>query len=59
VFFASLPAGSAPPSALKVYPGLLHEIFNEPEREEVFSDLLGWVRSLEESRPSKAAGANA
>ncbi|MFP6623897.1 MAG: alpha/beta hydrolase [Myxococcota bacterium] len=59
VFFASLPAGSAPPSALKVYPGLLHEIFNEPEREEVFADLLGWVRSLEESRSSKAAGANA
>ncbi len=59
VFFASLPAGSAPPCALKIYPGLLHEIFSEPEREEVFADLLGWVRSLEASRPSEATGGNA
>ena len=58
-FFASLPEGSAPPSQMKVYPGLLHEIFNEPEREEVFADLLGWVRSLEECRPSRATGARA
>lgn len=55
-FFASLPDGSSPPSALKVYPGLLHEIFNEPEQEDVFADLLGWVRSLEASRPSEATG---
>ena len=27
---------------LKIYPGLYHEIFNEPEREEVFADVLGW-----------------
>ena len=58
-FAASLPAGSAPPSMLKIYPGLLHEIFNEPEREEVFRDLLGWVRSLEASQPSEATGGNA
>ena len=57
-FFASLPAGSSPPSALKIYPGLLHEIFNEPERKDVFADLLAWVRSLEESQPSKATGAS-
>jgi alpha-beta hydrolase superfamily lysophospholipase len=30
-------------AALEVYPGLLHEIFNEPEHERVFEDLLEWV----------------
>jgi len=28
---------------LHVYPGLYHEIFNEPEREQVLDDLVGWV----------------
>ena len=28
---------------LKIYPGLYHEIFNEPEREEVFTDILHWL----------------
>ncbi len=28
---------------LKIYPGLYHEIFNEPEREEVFTDILQWL----------------
>ncbi len=32
---------------LRIYPGLRHEIFNEPEREEVFSELLEWLRSCE------------
>jgi len=27
---------------LKIYPGLFHEIFNEPEQEEVFADVLAW-----------------
>jgi len=27
---------------LKIYPGLFHEIFNEPEREQVLQDLLQW-----------------
>jgi alpha-beta hydrolase superfamily lysophospholipase len=27
---------------LKIYPGLYHEIFNEPEREQVFADALDW-----------------
>jgi alpha-beta hydrolase superfamily lysophospholipase len=31
---------------LRTYPGLLHEIFNEPERERVFEDLLDWLRGL-------------
>jgi len=28
---------------LKVYPGLFHEIFNEVEREQVLTDLTGWL----------------
>jgi alpha-beta hydrolase superfamily lysophospholipase len=59
-FFESLPARSSPPSRLQIYPGLLHEIFNEPEQERVFEDLLGWLRGLESAagaRPSEAAGA--
>ncbi|MFT5483639.1 MAG: alpha-beta hydrolase superfamily lysophospholipase [Halieaceae bacterium] len=28
---------------LHVYPGLYHEIFNEPEREEIFSEVLDWM----------------
>ena len=35
-------------SALRVYPELRHEIFNEPEREAVWHDLLSW---LQESGP--------
>lgn len=29
---------------LKIYPGLFHEIFNEPEQDEVLTDLSGWLR---------------
>ena len=35
-------AGSAD-KTLRMYPGLWHEIFNEPERERVISDLVAWV----------------
>jgi alpha-beta hydrolase superfamily lysophospholipase len=28
---------------LKIYPGLFHEIFNEPDREVVMSDVLTWI----------------
>ena len=27
---------------LKIYPGLFHEIYNEPERDAVLDDLVGW-----------------
>jgi acylglycerol lipase len=30
---------------LKMYDGLWHEIFNEPERDHVLNDLTGWLRS--------------
>jgi len=33
--------------ALITYPGLRHEIFNEPERARVLSDLVGWIRKIE------------
>ena len=33
---------SSPDKTLKIYPGLYHEIFNEPERAEVLADVLGW-----------------
>jgi len=28
---------------LKLYEGLYHEVYNEPEREQVIADLLGWL----------------
>lgn len=39
--FMSESVGSADKS-LKIYPELYHEIFNEPEREAVFADMLEW-----------------
>ncbi len=44
-FRASL---DVPGSALRVYPSLRHEIFNEPEHEAIFQDVLDWLgaRSL-------------
>jgi alpha-beta hydrolase superfamily lysophospholipase len=35
---------------LKIYPGLYHEIFNEPEREAIFGEVLAWCdQHLEQS----------
>ncbi len=42
-FHAALAAPVAEQSALKLYPGLRHEIFNEPEREQVWQDVLDWL----------------
>lgn len=33
--------------AFKLYPGKYHEIFNDPGREEVFDDILRWLREQE------------
>jgi alpha-beta hydrolase superfamily lysophospholipase len=33
---------SSTDKTLKIYPGLFHEIFNEPERVEVLTDVLNW-----------------
>lgn len=48
-FFASL---TTPGSDLRIYPELRHEIFNEPEQQEVFGDLLDWVVEREASSAS-------
>lgn len=44
-FFAGV---RSPGSRLKVYPELLHEIFNEPEQEQVFQDVWDWLGELSE-----------
>ena len=41
--FAGLEPQIAKQSRLSVYPGLRHEIFNEPERESVWQDMLAWL----------------
>jgi alpha-beta hydrolase superfamily lysophospholipase len=33
-------------SALRIYPELRHEIFNEPEREQVFADAWRWIEGI-------------
>ncbi len=43
-FFAGL---EVPGSDLRIYPKLRHEIFNEPEREQVYRDLLDWLEREE------------
>jgi alpha-beta hydrolase superfamily lysophospholipase len=30
---------------LKVYPELYHEVFNEPEREQVLDDVVAWIQA--------------
>jgi alpha-beta hydrolase superfamily lysophospholipase len=42
-FHAGLSEPVASQSALKLYPGQRHEIFNEPEREQVWQDMLDWL----------------
>jgi alpha-beta hydrolase superfamily lysophospholipase len=42
-FFARV---HVPGSRLLAYPGLRHEIFNEPEQEQVFEDLRRWLEEL-------------
>lgn len=38
-----LDAVSSGDKTLKLYPGLYHEIFNEPERDSVIADVVGWI----------------
>mgnify|MGYP005845942773 CR=1 FL=1 len=42
-FHAGLSPAIAARSALKIYPGLRHEIFQEPERRAVWQDMLDWL----------------
>ncbi|MGH3720570.1 MAG: lysophospholipase [Pseudonocardiaceae bacterium] len=34
---------SSPDTTLHQYPGLYHEVFNEPEREQILADLISWL----------------
>jgi len=38
-------AAGAEDKTLKTYPGLLHEVFNEPEQEQVLGDVREWLSS--------------
>jgi len=46
-FFKGLDPSIAVRSEIKTYPGLRHEIFNEPERDQVYQDLFDWVKKVE------------
>ena len=37
------PGATSDDKTLKIYDGLYHEIFNEPEQAEVRADLLAWI----------------
>ncbi len=36
------PTSRSTDKRLEIYPGLFHEIYNEPERDAVLDDLIGW-----------------
>ena len=46
-FFAGLSVEIASRSEIRTYPQLRHEIFNEPEQEQVFQDLFNWLEETE------------
>jgi alpha-beta hydrolase superfamily lysophospholipase len=48
-------AVSSPDKTLRQYPGLYHEVFNEPERNQILTDLIGWLN--DRSRPQSASAA--
>ena len=43
--YAGLAKKIATNSVLQIYPELRHEIFQEPEREQVWQDMLQWIES--------------
>ena len=40
-------AGAVPRGRFRIYDGMRHEIFNEPEQEAVFQDVLDWMGERE------------
>ena len=38
-----LQRAEATDKTLRIYPGLYHEVLNEPEREQVLADLIQWI----------------
>ena len=43
---------SSDDKTLVLYPGLYHEIFNEPEKDQVLADMLGWLEQRLEPSPA-------
>jgi len=54
-FYEGLPHGDVPGSDLHIYPNLRHEIFNEPEREQVYADMRAWIDDRLDGRESDPA----
>jgi len=52
-FFGGLEEPVRAHSALKLYPELRHEIFNEPERHDVWRDVLEWIEAAPLRSPSQ------
>jgi len=46
---------SSPDKTLRQYPGLYHEVFNEPERNEILTDLISWLNDRSESAAACAS----
>ncbi len=42
---ASAPLANSPAVERKLYPGLRHEVHNEPEQEQVLGDVYDWIRA--------------
>lgn len=61
-FFEGLPRQRVAGSRLRTYPGLRHEIFNEPEKLQIYQDLLDWLdepvaaRMPERVEPARRVG---
>jgi alpha-beta hydrolase superfamily lysophospholipase len=53
-FYAGLPRGEVAGSVIRTYPDLKHEIFNEPEREAIYQDVIDWVEARELGAPGGA-----
>jgi len=49
-------AASSTDKTLRRYPGLYHEVFNEPEREQILTDLISWLNDRSASASAGAAG---
>jgi alpha-beta hydrolase superfamily lysophospholipase len=49
-------AVSSPDKTLRQYPGLYHEVFNEPERNQILTDLICWLNDRSRPRSASAAG---
>jgi alpha-beta hydrolase superfamily lysophospholipase len=49
-------AVSSPDRTLRRYPGLYHEVFNEPEREAILTDLICWLNARSAPHSAGPAG---